>query len=172
MIGGAVGNYDEFQALQAMTHVDAVYAVNHAAVHFPGRLRAFVTLHPEPSRLPGWIAERRSLGLPDPDEVIGHEALSPAVTRVVPYVWPGMNASGSSGLFAAKVALEDFDRVVLCGVPMDGSVHRYSGQSWDFEPFRDAWKIALPHLRDRVRSFNGWTRDLLGPPTPDWLASA
>jgi hypothetical protein len=29
----------------------------------------------------------------------------------------------------------------------------------------------MPHIKDRVRSLSGWTRDLLGPPTPDWLAS-
>lgn len=171
VLGGANGGLDDLRSFQRLAKVRAVFAVNDAAAEYPGPLAAFVTLHPE--KLPVWLERRWALELPAPDEIVAHEAQK-GVTRVVDYRWPGMNASGSSGLFAVKVALEaGFDRVVLCGVPMDTSRTRHAMSTFhnDRGSFLDAWKIALPHLRDRVRSFNGWTRDLLGPPTPDWLAS-
>lgn len=158
VLGGAAGGLDE---LASVPH-DAVIAVNDAAAEYRGPLFAFVTLHPE--KLPLWLAKRRALGLPDPDEVIAHEP-HPMVTRVADYRFPGMNASGSSGLFAVKIALDWFDDVVLCGVPMDPVRTHYAESSFrnDAGSFLDAWQIAKPHLT-RVRSCSGWTAELLGRP--------
>jgi hypothetical protein len=93
--------------------------------------------------------------------------------HVLDYRWPGMTLSGSSGLFAVKAALEVLgaDRVVLAGVPMSTDQRHFNkGEPWaKGAPYLDAWRIALPFIRDRVRSLSGFTRDLLGAPTPDWL---
>lgn len=171
VLGGAAGGKEELDALRRMASVSAVYAVNDAAAQFPGPLAAFVTLHPE--HLPRWIYERRVAGLLEPAEIVAHST-GEHVTRIVDYRWPGMNASGSSGLFAAKVALEADPRfsVVLCGVPMDAARgHFFDPAPWsEVEAFRDAWRIALPHLRDRVRSMSGWSSELLGMPDSTWLA--
>lgn len=156
VLGGASGGFDE---LAALGPVDAVYAVNDAASEYPGELAAFVTLHPE--KLHKWLPLRSA----PTGEVIAHEA-HPLVTRAVDYRFPGMNASGSSGLFATKIALEaGADRVVLCGVPMDAvRAHYFDPTAWsEVEAFRDAWHIALPHL-SKVRSMSGWTAELLGKP--------
>lgn len=159
VLGGATGGLDE---LRSIGPVDAVLAVNDAAADFSGAIVAFVTLHPE--HLPRWLGARRAAGYPDPRAVIAHEA-APLVTRVVDYRFPGMESSGSSGLFAVKVALEQFDRVVLCGIPMDAHRGHYFDRAiWnDFVSFREAWRIALPHLKN-VRSCSGWTAQLLGTP--------
>jgi len=165
VLGGASGGLDE---LASLPRFDAVFAVNDAAADYAGPLAAFVTLHHE--HLPRWLGKRRAAGLPDPGEVIAHVE-APHVTRVVDYRWPGMNASGSSGLFAAKVALEAGHRVVLCGVPMDPKrAHYFDPAPWtEVDQFRAAWEIALPRLRERVRSMSGWTAEILGKPAPDWL---
>lgn len=158
VLGGASGGLAELASVQ----FDAVFAVNDAAAEYAGPLHSFVTLHPE--KLPLWMAKRRAAGLPEPGEVIAHiEALH--VTRVADYRWPGMNASGSSGLFAVKIALERFDRVILCGVPMLANrAHYFNSSAWDeVEAFRDAWNIARPFLNN-VRSCSGWTAELLGTP--------
>lgn len=162
VLGGASGNLDE---LAAAGPVDAVFAVNDAAAEYAGPLAAFVTLHPE--KLPQWMAKRRSLCLPEPAEIVAHDT-HPLVTRVADYRFPGMNASGSSGLFAVKVALEaGFDHVVLCGVPMDADrAHYFDPSQWsEVASFREAWEIALVHLQGRVTSMSGWTAMLLGKPT-------
>lgn len=158
VLGGASGGLAELASVQ----FDVVFAVNDAAAEYKGDLAAFVTLHPE--KLPQWMTQRRAAGLPEPGEVVAHIE-APHVTRVADYRWPGMNASGSSGLFAVKIALERFDRVILCGVPMLASrAHYFNSAAWDeVEAFRDAWNIALPHLKN-VRSCSGWTAELLGTP--------
>lgn len=163
VLGGAVGAFDELSRASQIQPIRYLVAVNDAACHYPGRLDAFVTLHPE--KLPGWLGARRTAGLPEPDAVIAHTA-GPHVTEVVDYQWPGQTGSGSSGLFAAKVALERTALpVVLCGVPMQAErAHFFNGQPWgDVDQFRAAWEWASKegHL-SRVRSMSGWTADLLG----------
>lgn len=163
VLGSASGGMDELATLRRLTAVTAVFAVNDAAADYPGDLAAFVTLHPE--KLATWLPKRRS----PPAEVIAHES-HPLATRVVEYQWPGMTGSGSSGLFAVKVALEQFDRVVLCGVPMDPfRAHYFDGAPWfEVDSFTAAWKYALPHLLG-VRSMSGWTAGLLGTPDEEFL---
>lgn len=166
ILGGAAGGFKE---LREIAHrVDAVYAVNDAAAQYPGALAEFVTLHPE--HLSRWLGERRAAGLPEPGDIVAHSA-SEHVTEVDDYRWPGMDTSGSSGLFAAKRALLKHEHVVLCGVPMDAARgHFFNSAPWtDVEAFREAWRLALPHLVDRVRSMSGWTADLLGRPDFLWL---
>lgn len=171
VLGGATRGLEELHYLQQwLAPVDAVFAVNDAAAEYPGDLAAFVTLHPE--KLDKWLSIRNCVdNLHKTCEVVAHEA-HPLVTRVVDYRWPGMDASGSSGLFAAKVALEKFDRVVLCGVPMDAMRAHYNDSApwWDVDSFWSAWSVALPHIEDRVRSMSGRTAMMLGMPTKEFLA--
>jgi hypothetical protein len=86
-----------------------------------------------------------------------------------------LDQSGSSGLFAVRIALDVLKarRVVLAGMPMDDSPHVYdagrrSGPS--FVPYRPEWRrAARDEFGGRVRSLSGWTADLLGRPDPEWL---
>lgn len=170
VLGGATRGRDELDYLRTLAPVAAVYAVNDAAAEYPGDLAAFVTLHPE--KLDAWLSIRNRVdNLHKTCEVIAHEP-HPRVTRVVDYRWPGMKASGSSGLFAAKVALESFDKVVLCGVPMDAMrAHYNNALPWfEVDSFRAAWTDALPYIKDRVRSMSGNTAMMLGLPTKEFLA--
>lgn len=163
VLGGAAGAFDELSRASQIQPVRYLVAVNDAASHYPGQLDAFVTLHPE--KLSGWLGARRTAGLPEPACVIGH-APHELVTEVVDYQWPGQTGSGSSGLFAAKIALERTDLpVVLCGVPMQAErAHFFNGQPWgDVDQFRAAWEWAATNgLLARVRSMSGWTAELLG----------
>lgn len=155
-----------------MVKPDAVIGVNLMIERWAGKLDYSVTLHPE--ALEAWQVTRRRRGFPEATVSIAHVMQSgPRIDRVVDYRWPGMNASGSSGLFAAKVALEDgFDRIILAGVPIsaDGGHFTYDGPWIHVESYRGAWKEALPHLAGRVRSMSGWTAEILGKPTKEWLA--
>ena len=169
VLGGAAGAFTELEMLRGMANVQGVYAVNDAAAQYPGPLEAFVTLHPE--KLPEWRPLRSNVDSSHKCEYVAHSE-HPLVTRVADYRWPGMNASGSSGLFAVKVALEKYDRVVCCGVPMDASrAHFFDSRPWvDVDSFWQAWLAALPYIATRVRSMSGRTAELLGRPTPEFLA--
>lgn len=163
VLGGAAGAFDELSRASQIQPVRYLVAVNDAASHYPGKLDAFVTLHHE--KLPGWLGARRTAGLPEPAAVIAHTAHR-MVTEVVDYQFPGQTGSGSSGLFATKIALERTALpVVLCGVPMDAErAHFFCAAPWDqVTQFRAAWEWAAKDGRlTRVRSMSGWTAELLG----------
>jgi len=152
-----------------------------AGIHWDEGHFVWCSLHPE--YMPHYQEKRRELELPDCYEIVvplinevgAHWQHCKIADRCVSYRWPGMSASGSSGLFAAKIALDDgHDRVVLAGVPMlRASKHFARGQDWlQRDSFMDGWKQAMPHIRGKVRSLSGWTMQTLGVPTPEWLAEA
>jgi hypothetical protein len=169
VLGGASGVWTDAETAIDLFTPDLVIAVNDIGTRWAGRLTHWVTLHPE--HMSRWRAQRDARGYKPAQTHIGHE-LKDGIDRASDYRWPGMNASGSSGLFAVKVALDEgCDRVVLAGVPMQrAQCHFFSEAQWtDRDSFTQAWELMLPHLKDKVRSCSGWTQELLGVPTPAWL---
>jgi hypothetical protein len=90
--------------------------------------------------------------------------------------WNRPNLGGSSGLFAVDIALESgFEKVILCGVPLEGQQRVCSADGSPveavcaYESYRKGWERKLPDIKDRVRSMSGWTKELLGKPTKGWL---
>jgi hypothetical protein len=86
-----------------------------------------------------------------------------------------MTASGSSGLYAVKCLMDrGFERIVLAGVPMQASgAHFFDAKNWDdVDAFTAAWREQLPRLQGKVKSMSGWTREILGAPTAEWLGAS
>lgn len=170
--------WEDIKTAQSLGKYDSVYCVKMAGIYWPHKFKSWVSLHPE--FMQGYQAERRERGYPD-----GYEIVAPLhgevgmhakhkVDRRVSYRFPGMNASASSGIYAAKVAMEDgFDRIVLAGVPMQAEQkHFIRGKEWkQCDAFLSGLKQSIPFLKDKVRSVSGLTKELLGPPTREWLAS-
>lgn len=165
VLGGARGVWAELTELEGLLgrRPDLIVATNDAGVIYPGRLDAWATLHHE--RFAEW--RRRRAGNSDYRAFI-HAPLSGLAAEVVPERW-----SGSSGLFAAQIALQALGAcgVVLCGCPLDADrAHFFNGRPWtDADVFRRGFEAARPVIRDTVRSMSGWTRDLLGGPDAQWL---
>lgn len=152
-----------FADLAALGPFDGdVLAVNRAGVVAPADLAHWVSLHPD--HLAVFAAERAARGLPA------------AGALWTPDRHPSMPRSGSSSLFAVRLALGPlgYDRVVLAGVPMETE----PGRPGHFYPeafpaaiaYRGIWRAAREELAGRVRSLSGWTRRTLGRPSPAWLA--
>ena len=173
---------DYYFAVSLLPSDHLVYAVKYAGVLWSGHLRAWCSLHPE--KWEKWIAERRGLGYPDPDLWFSHrlprrggrrqETWSlPQGTIVEDFKWPGEEQSGSTSLFATRMALRECTRIVLCGCPMDASFGNVRPNSERFsshvQGFRYTWERVAPRLGDRVRSCSGWTASLLGRPTRQWI---
>jgi len=140
-----------------------VIAANKIGMFYPGHLDHWVTMHPE--QLAPWKKHRRRRGGND-DYVTWAGRRPDLVDRVTTH------SGGSTGLFAAKVALVDLgcERVVLCGVPMDDTPHFIRGAVGDhYEQYRCQWEAYIQELAACVRSWSGWTRELLGAPTEEWL---
>lgn len=177
IVGCSDSVWDDVTEAQNLTRFDAVYCVKLAGVHWPHQFQTWITLHPE--WMQKYADERASLGRPG-----GYEWVAPLKGEVgrhaqhepnrrVSYRWPGMNASASSGIYGAKVALDDgFERVVLAGIPMQaGGKHFTRGKEWtQCDAFLVGLKNSIPFLKDKVRSVSGLTKELLGAPTPGWLA--
>jgi len=151
---------------------DAVVACNDAGAEWPGRLDAWVTLHPEHWERKGWLSTRAARRYPNAVALYAHNQVKEFVAEGVictDYLFPGQDKAGSSGLFAAKVALIDlgFDQVVFCGVPMTHSPHFFGGEPWRKQSvldYRKQWKTVPDEWRARMRSMSGWSRTFLGGP--------
>ena len=148
-----------------------------AGIHWPAKFETWVTLHPE--FMDQYEAERRALGHPGGYEIVapppgevGRHAAAGKIDRRVSYRWPGMTSSASSGIYAAKVAIEDgFDRVVLAGVPMTAEAGHFTrAKKWtQRDCFMPGFQGSLQFIKDKVRSVSGHTKTILGAPDPDWL---
>lgn len=171
VLGGGDTLQKDLEALHALgISYDGVFACNEAGATWNGDLEAWVSLHPE--KFNKWAATRTSKGYSEapfwahrqPDLKIAPPC------QVASYKFPEQKISGSSGLFAAKVALVDFGyvRAILCGIPMTSTPHFFDDVDWKgAKGFRNGWHEVPTRYKNRMRSMSGWTRVLLGSPS-DW----
>lgn len=86
-----------------------------------------------------------------------------------------VNHGGSSALWATELAMTElgFDRVILCGCPLDGmdklcasgeGTLRGEPHPEGYNVYRTPWERMAPELIGRVSSMSGWTRTVFGPP--------
>jgi hypothetical protein len=146
---------------------DAVFACNDAGAVWAGELDGWVSLHPE--KLDRWRKQRAANGHPPAKAFWAHRAHKdvPEI-RVTEYTFPGQKASGSSGLYVAKVAMVNcgYQEVLFCGVPMTPSPHFFDKTNWrSCKGFRRVWPSVDTEYRAGMRSMSGWTRVLLGGPS-------
>ena len=150
---------------------DSIVAVKDIGITYP-HVDHWVTYHPE--RLKRELAQRRQLGYSDPKFIWTYDRIRLKDDLGVPIKRIGRKG-GSSGYMGMWVGLEVADKVVLCGIPMDPKMPHYrrpKKRGWpEAEMYRKVWLDNLPLLKDRVRSMSGWTKDLLGAPTADWLSN-
>lgn len=95
-------------------------------------------------------------------KVICHVKDNPNTEIFEPYKPP----SGSSALLAAQACLRmGYRKIVLCGCPLLGSNQKAQG----YEKFHRGWIAEKDLISPFVRSMSGWTNELLGMPTREWL---
>jgi hypothetical protein len=174
VLGGAARVWADVAEASEFGPYAGVVACNHLGIAYPAVLDAWASLHPEDFGV--WTAMRARKALPPHKALYGQHGSAhtteKADVRYTDLCLPGQRTNGSSGLFAAKVALIDlgFDRVVFCGVPMDDEPHFHGEHGFPHAPkHRPGWFEALPYLADRARSMGGWSAELLGRPNADWL---
>lgn len=167
VLGGADCVWRDLRAALDMSTFDLVVAVNAAFRDFPGHVDHAVSYHSD--LLPFWTEQRREAGLPGPGKYWSSEGQRHIIGVEMGFVpaW-----GGSSGLIGAQVGLEVADKVVLCGVPLDpDAAHFDKPGAWDEAvKHRAAWQDHVDDL-GRVRSMSGWTAELLGRATEEWLGS-
>lgn len=155
---------DKAQALK-LFEPDLIIAANHAARDEPGRVDHAATMHPE--LYPKWLEERRTAGRPKIGQLwhAGHR-------RTTVDSKPIESWGGSSGLLCVRLAVHlGCEKIILAGVPMRKSFEHYDrpGLWHEAVQYHGCWQRRLPLIRDKVRSFSGYTAELLGFPTREWL---
>lgn len=157
--------------LERAPKIRDVMAVNRAGTLYLDPIRHWTSAHG--IALVEWIKERERLGGDMNFQAFGNFTQSQDSGRVERRNWHDWG--GTSSLYAVRVALDaGWVRVVLCGVPLtgkegltrDGRIVYESG----YETYQKPWSDHIDLLRDNVRSMSGWTRELLGEPTADWLS--
>lgn len=169
ILGGSLAVWTDLERAQELTlGLDTlIVTTNHAGRLYEGRIDAWATLHPE--LFAEWAEERAAKGLNTDYRAFAHRKRGDLAAEVHPMAW-----SGSSGLYAAQVAVQALGAsgVILCGVPMEREAgHIVTPGAWTLvEKYKPAWltakEAALP-----VRSMAGWTAELFGEPDADWIAS-
>lgn len=166
ILGGAACLEADRAAALELFKPDLLIACNHAGRDEAGTLDHWATMHPE--LFPKWLEDRRAAGRPEAGQLwhAGHRRTRVGSTPIDSW-------GGSSGLLSVRVAIHlECDRIVLAGVPMKKGFCHYdrSGTPWnEAAQYWNQWQRRLPQLVDRVRSLSGWTADLLGRPTVEWL---
>lgn len=173
ILGGAKTVWSDLERAQAVIGDTPaiIVATNCAGWQYPGHLDAWCTLHPE--RFAGWRAQREAARLntdyqaftnvepPAEDDDAEGEAAAPD------YECLHDDARGSTGLYAAKIALKrlDCDLAILCGVPMDDTgEHIHWPRPWTHAHlYRPAFEAAQA-AGLIIRSMSGWTAELFGMP--------
>jgi hypothetical protein len=173
VLGSALCVWNDIEVALNLSEFDGVIAVKDAGKLYPGEIVSWVSLHPE--RFAKEVPLRAKLGYPAAGELVGHYGSSAKGVTLVDYKFIGQSSTGSSGLFGVKRAFElGFDKVVICGMPLEASGGKLGeGRVWRGSVhFRRGWEQALPQIQYRVRSMSGWTRQLLGSPTAEWLGNS
>lgn len=173
VLGSANSLQADLDRALKMAEFHGVIAAKDAGIYWKGELDAWVTLHPERMLAARKIREAR--GYPPAKLHFGHahKEGDTGIDIFYDYKFDGQRKSASSGIFAVKVALEffKFDKVVLCGVPLQRDQGRIDGKvNWNGgSTFHRGFEEAMPAFKDRVRSMGGWTALRVGLPTPTWL---
>lgn len=168
--GGAAGVWQQRELAAAMVQAAGLevvaIAINDAGVSHPDPLHHWVSLHPDTFET--WERKRGELMF-ELDYVKWSQTARPRHGTRAVRKW----RDGSSGLTALDVALNEAGcaGAILCGVPLDASVNVFRGRPWsEWKRYRYGFQKARPQFGDRVRSMSGWTRELIGAPSPEWMA--
>lgn len=183
VIGGASCVWRDLEEARKLFPDADLIAVNDIGTEIKDPLRAWVSLH-------GWellriwmpmraakgylLAEETYSGLDAGDQ----KNVRDYITHCVEAKFDGQEHGGSSGLFGVKIALVDlgYDQVVCAGIPMIDAPHYFAGHPTDIAvdgnnpvwtsatSYWVGWFEAMPHLKGKVFSMSGWTREQLGAP--------
>jgi hypothetical protein len=170
VVGGAVTVEAEIAKTRELLngHPTTWFVVNDMIERFPEPCVA-VSLHRAANRLKTWLDRRAANGHPQPSAVWSAPTPVPDDAPVTHMIedW-----RGSSGMFGARVALHlGFEKIILCGVPMDPTLGNVRGTvKWDgCSQFIAGWIDHHQELAPHVRSWSGWTKDRLGAPDAEFL---
>ena len=71
--------------------------------------------------------------------------------------------SAGDGMYGVQLGIYfDYEKIILADCPLDDKC----------EGDQEGWKEAYESLKDKVRSMSGFTKELFGEPTDEWIGTA
>jgi hypothetical protein len=174
VLGGAKVVFDEARAAIAQFgEPDQIVAVKDIWMEWP-KVDHVVSYHAD--RWPRELVRRRKLGFADPPTFWTYRGVRvPRMEGIDPSRIKYHDVrGGSSGLLGALVGIEVCDRAVLAGIPIDVNQRHFhdrkKGKPWaEGHLYKKHWLDYLPKMKGRVKSMSGYTMELLGAPTVEWV---
>ncbi len=165
ILGGSRCVWDDWLRLRDAGFSGSLMAVNDIGQWIDG-LNHWVSLHP--ANLRHWI-ELKRLHAMHSHNCLTHTQEPYEGIRVA---WQIQPYGEQSGLFAIQVGLLlGFDRIMVCGIPMDHSGHFFD-PPWtdgvgehDDKCVKHSWRQTIdmnPIYKRSVRSMSGWTKEIFG----------
>lgn len=128
---------------------------------YEGYVKYFATYHIKD--IPEYKIKRTRLGFNIDYKIISHRN---ELKYPVDFVFEYKPPSGSSALLGAIAAMSfGYKKIVLCGCPLEGVNPKQSS----YAMFRKGWTVHKNEVIGKVKSMSGWTKELLGEPTREWL---
>ena len=167
VLGGATSLQGDIQRAKKLCDDPIIIAVNDAGLDYEFKVDHWTSMHP--FLLEKLIKERRKRGLREAGKLWAPRHISTPegfdFGRVSSW-------GGSSGLLAVTLAFDlKIDKVILCGIPMspEGAHYFSPKRLWnDASQYKAAWKRNFHLMEGKVKSFSGWTAELLGKPSKEW----
>ena len=159
LIGCAPCWEEDINSLKFLANDFDVMAIG-ADCPYSGAIQYFATYHFVD--LPIYKMRRKNINSNLDFKVIGHKE-RPEIDIVEPHKAP----TGSSSLLGAVAAIKiGHKKIILCGCPMEGA---NKNKITPYDYFQKGWVARLPEIKDFVRSMSGYTKEILGKPTKEWI---
>jgi hypothetical protein len=130
---------------------------------YDGRIDYFATYHVED--IPLYHINRFKGNQNTDYKVISHVDSDIAKSHI-DIVYPYEPPSGSSSLLGALASKSlGYKKIVLCGCPLEG----LNKKKQPYISFQKGWTAKFTQVKGNVKSMSGWTRELLGEPSKEWL---
>lgn len=147
-----------------------VLVLNDIGIYFPGYMEHWATCHPNIINGGQKVRDQHR----DHKDFVTHIP-DYAVPKIPGYIWTIPKLAGTSGMFGVLIGLGlGYKRIILAGIPLTCTAHFWYPSvpvKMDKKGIRQSWeRISNLIFEGRVRSLSGWTKELLGEPTEEWLS--
>ena len=167
VLGGAISLHDDIRKAREFCDDPLIIAVNDAGFDYEWKVDHWVSMHP--FLLERLVKQREKRGFQPAGKLWAPRHISTPEGMEFGRV---SSWGGSSGLLAVTLAFDlKVEKVILCGIPMspEGAHYFSPKRPWnDAVQYKAAWSRNFDRMNGHVKSFSGWTAQLLGMPTKDW----
>ena len=171
IMGGAKCVWDDLKKAKKLIEKHDLAAVNDIGVHYPERIHHWLSLE---RRISEWYEQRNNNH--HPMDVLVHVYYHDRLLdhkRHINYFWKMEKSPIMSGVFG-PIALKalGYKRIILAGIPSDKQPRFFDPPDKDYHPWKcsqGSWLNHKDYFDDTLRSMSGFTKEVFGEPTKEWL---